>query len=64
MALACFVLARCLQLGQAVPPDLDKAVHYFTKVYIYTTHLWMDGDCMECLFVDYLDLFLSLFLLL
>lgn len=32
MALACFTLARCFQLGQAVTQDLDKAMEYFTKV--------------------------------
>ena len=32
VALACFTLGRCLQLGQAVDQDLDKALQYFTKV--------------------------------
>ena len=32
MSLACFTLARSLQLGQAVSQDLDKAIQYFTKV--------------------------------
>ncbi|CAI8049181.1 LRP2-binding protein, partial [Geodia barretti] len=31
MSLACFTLARSLQLGQAVSQDLDKAIQYFTK---------------------------------
>lgn len=32
VALACFTLARCLQLGRAVEKDRDKALEYFTKV--------------------------------
>ncbi|XP_064382779.1 LRP2-binding protein-like isoform X2 [Halichondria panicea] len=31
VAIGCFVLGRCLQLGQAVTRDDEKALHYYTK---------------------------------
>ena len=32
IAVGCFVLARCLQLGQAVGKNEDKAQQYYSKV--------------------------------
>ena len=57
-ALGCFVLARCLQLGQVVSRNEQKADEYFTKVYTRrvhsTTDLWEsvwqitnDRNCKE-----------------
>lgn len=44
IAIACFILARCLQLGQAVSKNADLAQTYFQRVsstckinYFYTT---------------------------
>ena len=38
VALACFTLARCLQLGHALDQDQERALQYYTKasLYIYT----------------------------
>ena len=33
VAMGCFILARCLQLGQAVSKNEHKAQEYFSKVY-------------------------------
>lgn len=30
--MACFTLARCLQLGQAITQDREQALQYYTKV--------------------------------
>ncbi len=38
VAIGCFVLGRCLQLGQAVSKDQEKAHHYYTKVTSITAH--------------------------
>ena len=37
IAVGCFVLARCLQLGQAVGKNEDKAHQYYSKVCVVKT---------------------------
>ena len=40
IATGCFVLARCMQLGNAVVKDEAKAMTYYHKVSIIPTILW------------------------
>ena len=46
VALACFTLARCLQLGHALDQDQERALQYYTKASEYThtdTYTCMDA---------------------
>ena len=52
IALACFVLARCLQLGQAVSRNEGLAYAYFQKVSLYTTRYIMVATDYDCFLVS------------
>lgn len=47
VAMGCFVLARCLQLGQAVTKNDAKAQEYYIKVrhWLSAAHFWTQAEC-------------------
>ena len=47
IAVSCFVLARCLELGLGLDMSIDKAKHYYSKVRLEEYNFSLLKDCLS-----------------